>query len=160
MAMRYFLAIETFETHRKNVGGADSQIVDSFIDNLIKKWSVPLESGEGLGFGEPYAYNRTLTQEQESVMGGKPYMLTIEGGNITLYSLDINLEGIGLDPLNPDMVPAGTGKIAKATSGSITDLASGVSWLVVETLGTVTPKSDPIPPSLVPFLLFRRKDIS
>src|SRR3989338_8623280 len=144
MAMRYFLAIETFETRRKNVGGADSKITDSFIDNLIKKWSVPQESGEGAGGVEPHPYDTTLTQEQENVVGGKPYMLTGEGGNITLYALDLNLEGGGF-LLNPDIDPAGTGKIVKATGGLIADVAGGNSWTVVETMGNVTPKSDPIP---------------
>ena len=159
MAMRYFLAIETFETRRKNVGGASFPITGSFIKNLIKKWSVPQESGEGMGADEPYAYNRTLTQEQEQLMGGKPYMLTGEGGNITLYALDLNLEGGGF-LLNPDIDPAGTGKIVKATGGLIADVAGGISWTVVETMGNVTPKSDPIPAGLAPFLLFRRADIS
>jgi len=85
-----FLRIETFKVFRKVVGGATTEITDSFLVNLLRKYFVFVESGneflddeteEVFGFRtvfeNSHEYNESLTDAQETA-SSNPLMLTVE----------------------------------------------------------------------------------
>jgi len=171
--MRPFLKIETFKSFRKVDGGLDEEITDTFFVNLMKKWFVPLDSGEA---STKILYTSILKTVQEDRVGGKPITFTTEtiSGVVHLvaYVLDYKVDAqvTASFDLNPDLTNNGDNKLKRLDGGVLIDPDVGKTWTVLNAEVPVTdstgnpaivepPLGGPdIPPSM--FLIINRDHIA
>jgi len=170
MGFTTFIVIDSFETRRKVVGGADNEITDTFFKNLMLKWifpwksedlgSIPSETLKVLGLDnldeEGLAHEDGMTELQAFNLPGKPLMITAESisgaDHIIVYSLDPTLKEDADEfelPLNPDVNDNGNNKIHKLDGGVLDTANAGLEWVILKDDGTATldPLS-PLPPEV------------
>lgn len=99
MSRMIFPAIETFKVFRKRINGADLEITDTELLNIVRKWIVPYESkGINSGSGEGVSYENASLTSAAAVIHGKPFMITTE-------KLDDGQEHIIFYTFDPKPIP-------------------------------------------------------
>ncbi len=148
--MIIFLDIETFKTFVKTVGGDDTEIVNTTWNNLILKWTYPLDAGNirfdadaGLGPNEDQGewvtdFGRASNRERgiSRAVLPKPVMLTGTADKLIAYSLDFKIDpettvAGNTATINPDVTNDGLDKIKKLSSDD------GLVWIVANDDGVV-----------------------